>query len=266
MAIGAHPDDIEFMMAGTLLRLGEAGWDLHVMNVADGACGAVDRSGEEIAALRLAEAREAARRLGATHHPPIARDLLVVYGEPTLARLAAVVRSVSPSILLVPSPEDYMEDHVNTSRLAVTAAFVRGMPNFRTEPPTAPVQRELVLYHAMPHGLRDPLRRLVRPGQYVEITDMMDRKQAALEAHASQAQWLDTSQGVGSYVEAMVEMARAVGRMSGVFHYAEGWRRHLHLGFAENDRDILAEALGSSVALDDGYEERLDAGLEAQGA
>ena len=38
-AVAAHPDDIEFFMAGTLMRLGEAGYELHYMNVADGSCG-----------------------------------------------------------------------------------------------------------------------------------------------------------------------------------------------------------------------------------
>ena len=244
MAVGAHPDDIEFMMAGTLILLGEAGWELHVMNVADGACGTADRSRDEIVAIRLEEAREAARRLGATHHAPIAEDLLIFYEREPLAKLAAVVREVAPSILLVPSPVDYMEDHVNTSRLAVTAAFVRCIPNFRTIPPSAPVSAPVIIYHAMPYGLRDPFGRAVRPGQYVNVTGAMDRKRAALEAHASQRDWLDASQGIGSYVEAMVDMARWMGRMSGAFECAEGWRRRLHLGFAPDDRDPLADTLG----------------------
>ena len=36
MAIAAHPDDIEFMMSGTLMRLGKEGWELHYMNIANG--------------------------------------------------------------------------------------------------------------------------------------------------------------------------------------------------------------------------------------
>jgi hypothetical protein len=40
-------------------------------------------------------------------------------------------------------------------------------------------------------------------------------------------------------------MSRAVGRLSGSFQYAEGWRRHLHLGYsAHDDDDPLAVALG----------------------
>jgi LmbE family N-acetylglucosaminyl deacetylase len=44
LAIAAHPDDIEFMMAGTLILLKHAGYDIHYMNVATGSCGTNQRS------------------------------------------------------------------------------------------------------------------------------------------------------------------------------------------------------------------------------
>jgi len=49
-----------------------------------------------------------------------------------------------------------------------------------------------------------------------------------------------------SYLDAADAMSREVGRMSGRFEHAEGWRRHLHLGFSARDDDPLAEALGAS--------------------
>ena len=67
LAIAAHPDDIEFMMAGTLLMLREAGYELHVMNVANGSCGTATEDRETIIARRLDEARDAARALGGRH-------------------------------------------------------------------------------------------------------------------------------------------------------------------------------------------------------
>jgi len=45
-AIGAHPDDIKFMMAGTLILLREAGWSLHYMNIANGSCGTTTETAE----------------------------------------------------------------------------------------------------------------------------------------------------------------------------------------------------------------------------
>ena len=51
------------------------------------------------------------------------------------------MREVAPEILLVHAPSDYMEDHMNACRLAVTAAFARGMPNYPTSPPRPPVEQ-----------------------------------------------------------------------------------------------------------------------------
>jgi len=138
-----------------------------------------------------------------------------------------------------------MEDHMNTSRLAVTAAFVRGMPNFDTVPPEPTAEYDLAIYHAMPHGLRDPLRRPVQPDLFVDTTGVLETQRAALAAHASQQSWLDASQGAADFVDVLGDMSRAVGRMSGRFTHAEGWRRHLHLGYSSrDDDDPLAAALG----------------------
>jgi N-acetylglucosamine malate deacetylase 1 len=245
MAIAAHPDDIEFLMAGTLLLLGEAGWELHYMTVSSGSCGSMVEGAAATRKRRRKESEAAARILGASYYPAIADDLEIFYEPGLLRRLAAVIREVEPRILLVPSPQDYMEDHVNTARLAVTAAFARGMPNFRTRPRRKPIEGEVTLYHALPHGLKDGLRQWVRPEFFVDTTTTHARKREALSAHASQQQWLDVTQGMNSYLAAMEEMSRQVGKWSGQFEHAEGWRRHLHLGFSAADHDILREVLGA---------------------
>ncbi len=247
MAIAAHPDDIEFVMAGTLILLGRAGYELHYMNIANGCCGSTRWSATRTAEIRLKEAIEAADLIGAEFHPPLTADLQIFYDSPTLARLAAIVREVSPEIVLTHAPIDYMEDHTNACRLAVTAAFARGMPNFPTEPARPPVDGPVTIYHAQPHGNRDPLGHEVRPGVCVDVSGVIDEKAAMLACHKSQQDWLDTSQGMGSYIEAMKSLNREVGQMSGRCQYAEGWRKHLHLGFCDESADPLRVALGAAA-------------------
>ncbi len=247
LAVFAHPDDIEFVAAGTLLRLREAGWQIHYLNLSGGDCGSMTTSADDLRAILAQEGRAAAAMLGAEFHESLASDLCIFYEERLLRRLAAIVRQVQPRIVLTHSPEDYMEDHMNTARLAVTAAFARGMPNFTTDPPVAPIAGDVAVYHAMPHGLCDGLRRPVVPDLFVDTTAMQAVKRQALAAHASQKEWLDATQGMDSYLDAGDAAARAVGRMSGRFHYAEGWRRHLHLGLSATDDDPLAATLPSQV-------------------
>jgi LmbE family N-acetylglucosaminyl deacetylase len=257
LAIAAHPDDIEFYMAGTLLLLKHAGWRIHYCNLSSGNCGSVRLDAAKTRATRRKEARRAATILGAQWHPPVADDLEIIYDVPTLRRVASLVREVRPRIVLTHSPQDYMEDHTNTCRLAVTAAFARGMPNFKTRPARRHVENEVTVYHAMPHGLQDGLRRRITAGAFVNTVSVHALKRRALAAHVSQKEWLDTSQGMDSYLAAVDAISRSVGKMSGRFEHAEGWRRHSHLGFSATDADPLRDILGKDYRLNGSYERRL---------
>src|SRR5262245_27893806 len=244
-AIAAHPDDIEIVMAGTLAHLQDAGWDVHYMNVANGCCGSTVYGRDELIRMRREEAIEACRIAGFTFHESLVNDMEVMYDKPTLFKLAAIVREVKPSIVLTHSPVDYMEDHTNTCRLAVTAAFSRCMPNFPCDPPTPAYFDDVTVYHAQPHGNCDPLYGPIVPKLFVDVSSKMDLKTQMLAAHKSQKLWLDQSQGMDSYLVTMHDLMRSVGRLSGgKFECAEGWRRHLHLGFCAVDADPLRHALG----------------------
>jgi N-acetylglucosamine malate deacetylase 1 len=245
MAIAAHADDIEFGMAGTLLLLARRGWRVHYMNVADGSCGSTEHDGATIAAIRLKEAQAAARHLDAVFHPPLAPDLEIAYEPRLLKRLASVVRSAAPDVVLLPSLEDYMEDHTIVARLGVTATFSRAMPNFPVEPAQPAVAKPVTIYHAQPHGNRDAMGRLIVPEYFVDISSVLEDKAAMLAEHESQRSFLDQMQGMGAFVETMRAFAREVGAMSGRCEFAEGWRRHNPLGLCAPNANPLAEALGS---------------------
>jgi len=245
LAIAAHPDDIEFCMAGTLLRLAGCGWAIHYLNLSTGNLGSASIPGPRLAAMRRLESKAAAKHLGAIWHAPMARDLEIFYTDGLLRRVASVVRKVQPRVILTHSPEDYMEDHMNTSRLAVTAAFARGMPNYEVRPAAKVMESPVTLYHALPHGLCDGLGQQVRAGMYIDTTPVHARKREALACHTSQKEWLDRSQGMDSYLVAMDDFSAEVGRLSKRFRQAEGWRKHSHLGFCKADDDPLREVLGA---------------------
>lgn len=246
-AIGAHPDDIEFFMAGTLLLLKDAGYEIHYMTLANGSCGSTQLDKATISSMRRAESMAAAGAAGAVFHESLVDDLDIFYDKPTLARLGAVMRDVAPEIVLTHPPVDYMEDHTNTCRLVVTAAFSRGMPNFPTDPPRPAVDGPVTVYHAQPAGNRDQLGNLVRPNIFVDVADKMDQRVEMLALHESQKRFLDETQYMDSYLETLRDLAREVGEMSGRFEYAEGWRRHLHLGFCDADVNPLIDVLADRV-------------------
>lgn len=246
-AIVAHPDDIEFMMAGTLVLLKNAGYEIHMMNIANGSCGTTDQDVETIVRIRKEEAKKSADAIDAVYHEALVNDLEIFYEKSLLARIAAIFRQVAPEILLVQSPEEYMEDHMNSCRLAVSAAFCRGMPNFPTEPSQPVVNQEVAIYHSMPHGLCDGLGRRIQPEIFVDISSVIEKKQRMLAQHESQHAWLRKYQGMNSYIATMADFSRKVGQMSGRYELAEGWRRHSHLGFCSEGSNPLVTALGDKA-------------------
>lgn len=249
LAIGAHPDDVEFFMAGTLLLLKAAGFEIHMLAIANGSCGTMEHDAETIAAIRGAEHKAAAAVAGATCHDSLVNDIEIIYGKELLQRVTSVVRKVGPDIVLTHSPQDYMEDHMNASRLAVSGTFCRGLKNFPVIPHADPVFHDVAVYHAQPHLHRDPLGRRVWPEFYVDIGNVIDVKVDMLLEHKSQKEWLDETQGMEIYQNTLKDLSMEVGNMSGRFTYAEGWRRHLYVGLAARDWDPITEILAEDKIL-----------------
>ncbi len=249
LAIGCHPDDIEFGMAGTMLLLQKAGVEIHFMTVANGSLGTNCMSREQIVATRHQECIDAANLVNVIFHDPICDDIEVFYTYENICRVAEVVREVDPSIILTHGPYDYMEDHVCTGKLAVTAAFCRGMTNLRCNPKFAPTLRDVAVYHSMPHSVTDQLNRPVEADLFVNVESELETKKAMLCKHVSQKQWLDVSQGMDAYLDDMVSRHVIFGKRSGCFQYAEGFVRHNPLGFCAADYNPLKEILGDKVVM-----------------
>ncbi len=247
LAIAAHPDDIEYLMVGTMLQLARRGWDLHYVNLCDGSRGSTTLGREECARIRRQEAIDACQAMGATFYEPIYPDMEANYCFENLAKVTAIVRQSKASVVLTHSPSDYMEDHEIACRLAVSAAFSHGMPNLESDPPVDPYYDPVTVYHCQPVGNRTPLGQSVTPDFYVDSTDLIDRKVELLACHASQKEWLDKSQGMDSYLQTMRDVNGETGKMSGAFEYAEGWRKHLHWGFCGPDDDPLRRELSDVI-------------------
>src|SRR5215213_3358496 len=99
-AILAHPDDAEFLCAGTLIRLNrEKGWEIHIASMTPGDCGSAEHGPEEIARIRRGEGAAAARAVGAVYHCVEQRDLRVIYNEPALEAVVRLINQVRPAVV-----------------------------------------------------------------------------------------------------------------------------------------------------------------------
>lgn len=243
LSIMAHPDDAEFFCAGTLIRLRQLGWEVHIASMTAGDCGSRDLRPEEIAPLRIAEARAAAAKIRARYHCLEARDLLVRYDPPSIRRTVELVRQVDPAIVITHPPQDYMPDHEFTSLLARNAVFGAPAPNFHTDAlPCAPATAHIPhLYYSAPAEGKNLFGEPASYSVAIDISGVIDLKTEMLACHDSQRAWLRAQHGMDEYLEAMKRWAGEVGRRIGAA-YAEGFRQHRGHAYPQNDR--LGELLG----------------------
>jgi LmbE family N-acetylglucosaminyl deacetylase len=243
-AILAHPDDAEFLCAGTLIRLArEHGFRVHIASMTPGDCGSVEHGPEEISRIRRKEGAHAAELIGAEYHCLEERDLLICYGESALEKVTRLLRQVRPSIVITHSPTDYMLDHEMTSMIVRGAAFGAPIPNFLPGRELGTTIEHIPhLYYCDPIEGKDPLGREVPPGFCIDISKVVDTKAEMLARHASQRDWLMKHHGMDQYIEAMRHWSAHRGKQCGV-QYAEGFRQHLGHSYPQDN--VLGKWLGA---------------------
>jgi LmbE family N-acetylglucosaminyl deacetylase len=242
LAIHAHPDDLEFLAAGTLAILARMGHEITMATMTPGDCGSAEFDAEEAARIRRAEAASAAAIIGAGYLCAEFRDLAIFNDDPSRRRVTELIRQVRPQVVLTASPIDYHTDHEFTSMLVRDACFACSAPNYATgsvEPVPA--------LDAIPHlYFTDPLGGVNREGIpqpvdfFVDVGSVIQAKREMLSCHASQRAWLRRQHGIDEYMEMMMDWTREVGRRAGV-EFAEGFRRYR--GHPYPQSPLLEEAL-----------------------
>jgi LmbE family N-acetylglucosaminyl deacetylase len=240
LAFMAHPDDAEMLCGGTLIRLADAGWSVHIATATAGDCGTTSETPLAISLRRTEEARRGVALLGGFYHCLDEKDGFVVYDKPTLRKSIDLLRDVAPSLVLTHAPKDYMMDHEMVSLLGRGASFIHAMPN-ASPLPLRERARVPHLYYCDPVEALDPFGREVAPTTFVDVSSAMERKARMLACHESQRDWLRAHHGVDEYVEAMKRHGAYRGRQVGV-EYAEAFVQHL--GHAMPRNDLLAELFG----------------------
>jgi LmbE family N-acetylglucosaminyl deacetylase len=244
LAIGAHPDDVELLAAGTLVLLNEAGWHVHLATMTPGDCGSANLDREAIAAIRREEARRSAAMIKAGYTCLEARDFQVFLGDDLVRRATALIRAVAPDLVLTHAPSDYLADHEECHRIVRAACFAAPVRNYATDGDESPTGAIPHLYTFDPVELTDGRGAPAEADFVVDVGDAMAMKEAMLSCHASQREWLRRQHGVDQYVEEMRSWARTRGREAGC-QFGEGFRRHHAHAFPR--APLLEEALRGRV-------------------
>jgi LmbE family N-acetylglucosaminyl deacetylase len=186
IAIGAHPDDCDIRSAGTAALFAAKGAAVKFVSVTNGDAGHQTMAPTALAARRLAEAKESARRLGIEYEVLNNHD-----GEllPTLdvrKQIIRLIREWNADIVLAPRPNDYHPDHRYTGVLVQDAAYMVVVPHLLPETP-ALRKNPVFLYFEDNFQRPNPFR----PDIAVSIDSVIDKKIDALDSHVSQFyEWL----------------------------------------------------------------------------
>ncbi len=218
LAVGAHPDDVEILCAGTLARFAREGAAVSIMTVMNGDKGAFDIPPAELAEARRRECLAAAAVIGADWIGLEVPDGTLVWDHDLHVRMIQAIQGVNPDVIITHSPNGYMSDHIETSKAVTNASFYSVCPQFCVEgqEPTDVVAP--VYFMDTPTGVG------FEPQEYVDISSTLEVKLGMYSKHESQHKYLSEREGI-DFTDVIRTTAHFRGLQCGV-EFAEAFRAY----------------------------------------
>ncbi|MBA7518018.1 N-acetyl-alpha-D-glucosaminyl L-malate deacetylase 1 [subsurface metagenome] len=216
LAIGAHPDDLELLCAGTLALYRQQGHEVFMCHICDGNKGSMVYSSEELVKIRRKETIESGKLIGAKSIWGGISDGEVVLDLESRIKIIDIIRQTNPDIVITHHPNDYHSDHINTSRLVFEATYLANLKLWKTNYPASDKLKLPYLYYM------DTLAGVnFIPAEYVDITKTIDIKVKMMMKMKSQLGWLKKMHNCNAE-ELIKTVAKFRGFQAGVL-YAEAF-------------------------------------------
>lgn len=230
LAFGAHPDDIEFLCSGTLLKYHKQGHKIFIALTTSGNTGSnVIPSREETAAIREKEQLEAAKYYDAQVRFLRFEDEGLQDTPETRRAVLTAIRWADPDIILTNPPWDPSTDHGMTGRLVTQVLLSVGGKQHPAD--LSPIKKTpQVFFWDIPGGIG------FQPEIYVDITKEMETKLEAIQCHESQYAWSKTFMD-DDFLDYAKALSKYRGLQSGV-DFAEGFVSHKMYAFMPNPRKL----------------------------
>ncbi len=216
LAFGAHPDDLEFYMGGTLAKYASLGRHVTMAVCTNGDVGSSTLPMAEIAEVRHQEALASAASIGADLIWIGYHDEFFFANEESRRRLIDVMRQARPDVVFAHWHEDYHPDHSLSGQAVRDARIMTAVPNIVTaHPPLAAIPK--LFYYDTLAGIN------FTPEVYVDVSAHWETKKAMLACHESQNSWIaDVFEG--NSIAAMMEIQTKFRGLQAGVRYAEGFR------------------------------------------
>ncbi|MCU0625199.1 MAG: bacillithiol biosynthesis deacetylase BshB1 [Gemmatimonadaceae bacterium] len=196
LAIMAHPDDVELTCGGTLAAAADRGRRVGIVDLTRG-----ETASRGTPELRATEAQAAARILGVEHRECLGLpDAAIVDVPATRERLARVLRTLQPQVVITHARTGRHPDHEAAAQLVRNAAFIAGL---RMVAPDLPPFRPRKVLHCTTYREDAP-----KPTFVVDISATFDRKLAAIACYRSQFEGLTQAGEVYPNGEPLADVIR----------------------------------------------------------
>lgn len=209
-AVCAHPDDIELLCAGTMIKYIQKGHKVTFIIATNGEAGSTNIGKEEIAGIRHEEAVRGAEIIGAELIWMGYPDEFLFNNEKTRLDFINRLRQAAPDIVFTHYLDYYNCDHNTVSIIVNETSTLLNVKNIKTDYP--PAKDTPYLYF-----IDTVCCRGFEPEEFVDITDVIDIKKEALIAHKSQYTWLLEYSKI-DYIDMMLTQSKLRGYQSGVKH------------------------------------------------
>ena len=224
LAIGAHPDDVETMCAGTLAKYASQGHKVFIATATNGNIGSAKHSMEEIARIRKQEAANSAALIGAEYICLDYDDEMFFETKQVRMNFINLVRHCKADVIFTHSLHDYNPDHMLTAKIICDIAVMIPIAHLKTE--EEPYDVVPSIWHWEPvNGMN------FQPTDYVDITDFYETKMKMLNCMESQKAWMaDNYASLGGDEERFFDTIRILSEFRGMqagVKYAEGFVRSL---------------------------------------
>lgn len=214
LAFGAHSDDVEIGMAGSIYKWTSSGRDIVICDLTE-----AELSSNGTVETRRQEASESARKLGVSERVNLKfPDRGLFLKDEYIRKITEVIRKYKPTLVFAPFPLDRHPDHGRCAELVKEAFFSAGIQKYETPGGYEAHKAANLFYYfinSQPH-----------PDFVVDISLFMEHKLAALQSY--QTQFLPGEAGTKTpltegYLERVESRERTFGLETGVT-FAEGFK------------------------------------------
>jgi LmbE family N-acetylglucosaminyl deacetylase len=218
LAIGAHPDDIEILCAGTLTLYARQGHNVVMASFTCGDMGDLKIAPPELARIRRGESEAAASVIGARLLWPGVMDEHVFPNDVQRGLMIDLIREADPDVIFTHSPDDYHPDHRYVSQLVFDSYFQKGLPHIPGQSrPACRFGGTQIYYMDTIAGIG------FHPTEYVDITSVIDTKRRMLRSHESQFSAI--SELASRDIEQVMEIQARFRGLAGDCAFAEAFCR-----------------------------------------